>query len=90
MATLTIRMPDDKADRLKALAAERGLSVNQLFLEWATIGITEFDVYARFKARAARGSRDRGLATLARLNELDRDAQAASYGLQDHDQTPFE
>ena len=30
MATLTIRMPDDKHSRLKQLAESRGISVNKL------------------------------------------------------------
>jgi predicted transcriptional regulator len=29
MSTLTIRLPDDTADRLKSLARSRGLSVNK-------------------------------------------------------------
>ena len=33
MTTLTIRLPDDTAERLKALARSRGLSTNKLVEE---------------------------------------------------------
>ena len=68
MATLTIRMPDAKTERLKALAESRNISVNKLMEELATHAITAFDVEMRFRARAARGSPERGLAL---LDELD-------------------
>lgn len=71
MATLTIRMPDDKVERLKVLARSRGLSLNKLIEEWATMGISEFDSKAHFMARAARGSRERGLAALRELDRRD-------------------
>lgn len=70
MATLTIRLPDDKHARLKELAATRGLSVNKLVEELSTIAITEFDAYTRFKAMAASGSREEGLRLLALLDSL--------------------
>ena len=37
MSTLTIRLPDDKHERLKALAEARKISVNKLIDELATI-----------------------------------------------------
>ena len=85
MATLTIRMPDEKAQRLKVLARARGVSVNKLFEEWTTMGIAEFDSQARFMARAARGSRERGLAMLQELDNRDREGcpGGSSYGLHD-------
>ncbi len=87
MATLTIRMPDQKAERLKELAKSRGISLNKLIEEWASMGIAEFDAHASFVARAARGSRERGLATLQKLNDLD--ARNTSYGLHENEQAPF-
>lgn len=33
MSTLTIRLPDDTSERLKALANRRGLSLNKLMEE---------------------------------------------------------
>ncbi len=68
MATLTIRMPDTKAERLKMLAENRGISVNKLVDEMATYAIAEFDAENRFRARAARGSAQRGRALLAELD----------------------
>jgi plasmid stability protein len=64
MSTLTIRLPDDQHERLKALAARRGLSLNKLFEEFSTKAITEFDTETRFRLRAARGDRARGLEIL--------------------------
>lgn len=69
MATMTIRLPDDKHDRLKQLAASRGMSLNKLFEEFSTQAIAESDVYTRFLIRAANGSAKRGLDTLAKLDK---------------------
>jgi predicted transcriptional regulator len=69
MATLTIRLPDEKHDRLKQLAESRGISMNKLIEELSTIALTEFDTYNRFRALAARGDRVRGLALLDQLDE---------------------
>lgn len=71
MATLTIRLPDEKHDRLKQLAESRGISMNKLIEELSTIALTEFDTYNRFRALAARGDRARGLALLDQLDAAD-------------------
>ena len=68
MATLTIRLPDDKHDRLKTLAKSRKISINKLFEEFSTQAIAEFDAETRFRAFAARGSTDDGLKILDRLD----------------------
>jgi plasmid stability protein len=68
MATLTIRLPDDKHDRLKQLAESRGISMNKLIEELSTIAIVEFDTYNRFRALAAKGDRAKGLALLEQLD----------------------
>lgn len=68
MATLTIRMPDANRDRLAAMAAERGVSVNKLMEEIAMRAISEHDVETRFRARAARGDAHAALAVLNRLD----------------------
>ena len=68
MATLTIRLPDDKAARLRGLAKHRGLSVNKLMEELSTVSLTEFDAENRFRLLAARGSAAEGLRV---LDELD-------------------
>jgi predicted transcriptional regulator len=70
MATLTIRLPDEKHARLKELALSRGISVNKLVEELSTIALTEFDAYTRFKAMAAMGNVDEGLTLLDKLDGL--------------------
>jgi predicted DNA-binding protein len=70
MATLTIRLPDDKHERLKDLAQSRGMSVNKLIEELSTIVLAEFDAYTRFKAMTATGSPQEGLNLLDKLDTL--------------------
>ncbi len=69
MSTLTIRLPDDKHERLKALAKRRHMSVNKLIEELSTQALAEYDMENRFRLLAARGSRERGLALLDKLDE---------------------
>jgi len=68
MATLTLRLPDDKHQRLKQLAEIRGISLNKLMEELSTMALTEFDAHNRFKAMAARGNPAEGLEILAKLD----------------------
>lgn len=70
MATLTIRLPDDKHNRLKELAQAKGVSVNKLIEELSTIALAEFDAQTRFKAMAVTGSSEEGLKILAKLDTL--------------------
>ena len=72
MATMTIRLPDAKHERLRRLAERHGVSLNKLVDEWASMALAQFDAEARFLVRAARGSAQRGLAL---LNKLDRSAR---------------
>ena len=69
MATLTIRLPDAQRDRLAAMAARRGVSLNKLMQELAVRALAEHDTEMRFRARAARGDAARGIEV---LDELDR------------------
>jgi len=66
MSALTLRLPEDKHNRLKALARQRGTSVNRLIEEMATVMLAEFDAETRFTIRAerGRGKTERGLALL--------------------------
>jgi predicted DNA-binding protein len=66
MSALTIRLPEDKYERLKGLSKRRGMSVNRLIDEMATLLLAEFDAEARFALRAQRGRGKvrRGLALL--------------------------
>ncbi|WP_035798556.1 toxin-antitoxin system HicB family antitoxin [Crocosphaera chwakensis] len=70
METLTIRLPDDKHYRLKELAKARGISVNKLIEELATIALAEFDAENRFKAIAAKGNVEEKLKILDKLDEI--------------------
>ncbi len=69
MSTLTIRLPDDQHERLKALASKRGLSLNKLFEEFTSKAIAEFDAETRFKVLAAKGNIKDGLALLDKIDE---------------------
>jgi predicted DNA-binding protein len=70
MATLTIRLPDDKHERLKAFAQSKGISVNKLIEELSTVALAEFDVFTRFKAMAAVGNPQEGLQLLDKLDAM--------------------
>jgi predicted transcriptional regulator len=69
MATLTIRLSDEKHERLRHLAERRDISMNKLIDEHATVALVEFDAETRFRARAVLGSPEEGLRL---LDELDR------------------
>jgi hypothetical protein len=68
MATITIKIPDKKHERLRRLAERNGVSLNKLVDEWASMALAQFDAEVRFEARAARGSAKRGLALLDKLD----------------------
>lgn len=68
MSTLTVRLPDDTAERLKNLARSRGMSMNKLIEEMSTQAIAAFDAQTRFRALASQGDRDAALAILERLD----------------------
>jgi len=72
MSTLTIRLPDDTAERLKTLAKYRGLSVNKLMEELSVQAVACFDAENRFHAHAARADAGKALAVLDRLDRVDR------------------
>jgi hypothetical protein len=68
MSTLTIRIPEGKHERLRTLAKAKGISINRLIDELATVALAEYDSETRFRAMAARGSKRTGLALLAKLD----------------------
>ena len=68
MSVLTIRVPDAKHQRLKQLAKSRGISVNKLIEELSTVALAQHDAEMRFRVRAARGSAERGLKLLDKLD----------------------
>jgi predicted DNA-binding protein len=68
MTALTVRLPDEKHRRLKALAKNRGTPLNRLIDEVTTIMLAEYDAETRFRLRAERGAgkADVGLSLLAK------------------------
>jgi predicted transcriptional regulator len=66
MTAMTVRLPDDKHQRLRALAESRGTTLNRLIDDMATVMLAEFDAETRFKLRVARGAghAERGLGLL--------------------------
>jgi len=68
MSTLTLRLPNDTHDRLKQLAAMRGMSLNQLMHELSIQALTSFDAETRFRTMAAQADSQRALAILDRLD----------------------
>ena len=68
MGTLTVRLPDDKHDRLKSLAAHRKVSINKLMEELSTQALAEFDSEVRFRAFASVGRTKKGVELLDKLD----------------------
>ena len=68
MTTLTVRLPDDKHSRLKALAMHKKISINKLIEELSTQALAEFDSEIRFKALVASGNVQKGLDILDKLD----------------------
>ena len=73
MSVLTIRLPDDQHERLRALAEHRGISLNRLFEEFAARAAAEFDTELRYRVRAARGDAATGLALLGKMDDASGD-----------------
>jgi len=71
MSTLTIRLPDDTAERLKMLARSRGLSTNKLVEQLSAHALAAWDTENHFRALAATGDVNRALAILNRLDAED-------------------
>lgn len=69
MSTLTIRLPDDTAERLKVLAKSRGLSVNKLIEEMSAQAIAAWDTEIHFRTMSSRGNVKKALAVLDRLDD---------------------
>jgi hypothetical protein len=68
MSTVTLRIPDAKHERLKQYAKEQGISLNKLFDEFATVALAQFDAKTRFEIKASKGSVEKGLKLLDKLD----------------------
>jgi predicted transcriptional regulator len=71
MSTLTIRLPEDTAQRLKSLAQSRGLSMNKLVEQLSAHALSAWDTENHFRAMAATGDVSKALAILDRLDAED-------------------
>ncbi|MFZ2988242.1 ribbon-helix-helix protein, CopG family [Ideonella sp.] len=71
MSTLTIRLPEDTAQRLKSMAQSRGLSMNKLMEQLSAHALAAWDTENHFRAMAATGDVQRALAVLDQLDALD-------------------
>jgi predicted DNA-binding ribbon-helix-helix protein len=80
MTTLTVRMPEDKHERLKELARSRRMSVNKLIDELATVALANHDALLRFRALADTGDPRRALDILERLDALPAEADLTGSG----------
>ncbi|XOV71157.1 MAG: toxin-antitoxin system HicB family antitoxin [Verrucomicrobiota bacterium] len=67
MATLTIRLSDEKHERLRQMARQRKISINKLMEEMSTATLAQFDAEVRFRALAQQGSVKEGLKILDKL-----------------------
>jgi hypothetical protein len=56
MGALSLRLPDYKHERLRALAKSKGVSINNLLDEVTTLILAEFDLKTQFEIRAQRGA----------------------------------
>ena len=72
MTTVTIRLPEDKHERLRNLARRRGISLNRLMDELSTIALAQEDTEMRFRALGAKGSPKAGLRILEKLDRAHR------------------
>ncbi len=70
MTTLTIRIPEDKHDRLKALAQSRHMSANKPMDELATVALANHDAFLWFQPLVAQGNPARALELLDQLGAM--------------------
>jgi len=68
MTTLTLRLPENTASRLRALARSRGLSVNKLMEEMSAQALAAWDTENRFRLLATQGDVQTALDILDRLD----------------------
>lgn len=70
MTTLSIRLPDDMAERLKNIAKHRDISLNKLMFELSTQILAEEEAKQRFLVAQLRGDPKRALQLLDELDGL--------------------
>ena len=70
MTTLSVRLPDDMAEKLKRMAKARDISLNKLMYEMSTQALAEEEAKQRFLAAQLRGNHKRALQLLDELDAL--------------------
>lgn len=68
MTTLSVRVPDDMAEKLKTLARKRKISLNKFIYELSSQALAEEEAKQRFLAAQLRGDPKKALQL---LDELD-------------------
>ena len=71
MSTLTIRLPDNTAERLKSYARSRGQIVNKLVEEMSAQALAAWDTEVRFRTFADQADINKVLSILDRLDRED-------------------
>ena len=70
MTTLSIRLPEDMAEKLKRIAKIRDISLNKLMFELSAQVLAEEEAKQRFMAAQLRGNPKRALQLLDELDRL--------------------
>jgi predicted transcriptional regulator len=70
MSTLSLRLPESLHKRLAVLAEREGISINQLIASAVAEKMAALDTEQYLAARAARGSRSKLLAMLAKVPDV--------------------
>lgn len=73
MSTLSLRLPESLHKRLADLAQREGISINQLITSAVAEKMAALDTETYLAARAARGSRSKFLAVLAKVPDVAHD-----------------
>lgn len=70
MTTLSIRLPDDMAAKLKNIAKVRDIGLNKLMFELSVQALAEEEAKQRFVAAQLRGNPKRALQLLDELDSM--------------------
>jgi len=70
MTTLSIRLPDDMAERRKNIAKVRDISLNKLMFELSAQALAEEEAKQRSLAAQIRGSKNRAIQMLDELDSM--------------------
>lgn len=70
MTTLSVRIPDDMAEKLKSIAKVRDISVNKLMFELSVQVVAEEEAKQRLIAAQLRGNPKRAIQLLDELDAL--------------------